>query len=78
MGVEVGWVLFLLQEQSSWQAENFPKAHGQELALGSVTPASDWGSGEGVTGTGEGGRGGVSRAQLPSQKGLQAESRADL
>ena len=77
MGVGVGWVLFLLQERF-WQAENFPKAHGQELALGSVTPASDLGSGEGATGTGEGGRGGASRAQLPSQKGLQAESRADL
>lgn len=57
MGVEVGWVLFLLQEQSFWQAENFPKAHGQELALGSVTPASDLGSGEG----GDGDRGGWER-----------------
>lgn len=48
-------------QERFWQAENFPKARGQELALGSATPAGDLGSGERVTGTREDGREGVSR-----------------
>ena len=48
-------------QECFWQAENFSKALGQELALGSATPAGDLGSGQRVTGTREDRREGVSR-----------------